>query len=164
LKVLGAMKDYVSIGNFKGKNVYYLNKKGRDLIGSENEVSWTLQLEHYLMRNDLFIHYGCPKSWVIEKKVSYGTVGTKEHYVIPDARFKNEHNIWTFIEVDRIQTMSENRKKIERYAELSPIMQSQGQKPTIVFYTLRSSRKEKLNALCKEAGLDCVIYTQEELL
>jgi hypothetical protein len=156
------MKDYVTKENFKGKNVYYLNKKGRDYIGSDNEVSYSLQIDHHLMRNDLYIHFKCPKGWQIERKISFGVIG-KEHFIVPDACFSKD-GVWNFIEIDRVQKMVKNQEKIKYYSELSPIMEAHYKyKPVIIFYTARSSRKGKFQELCKEANLNAIIYTQEDL-
>lgn len=143
--------------------MYYLSKEGRDWIGSDHEVKWTLQLEHYLMRNDLYIYYGCPKDWAVEKKTYFKVLGNNERWIIPDARFQ-VCDVWHYVEIDRIQTMPANKKKISDYAELSSIIQADlGYKPKIIFYTVKTSREGKLRELCQEAGLDCTIYTQEDL-
>lgn len=164
LKVLRGMLDYLHVGNLKGRNVYYLNKVGRDWIGSTGgEVKFSYQIEHYLMRNDLYIYYGCPKNWEIERKVEFKILGKPSQWIKPDARFVKD-DIWHFIEIDRTQSMSDNIKKIEDYAQLSPIIEADlKHKPVIVFYTIKNSREHKLKELCKKAQLDCMVYTQADL-
>lgn len=161
--MLGAMKKYMEVENFKGKNVYYLNKEGRDWIGATREVKYSYLIEHYLLRNELFIHYGCPKTWVVEKRTHFKVIGQPEKSICPDARFQKE-GVWHFIEVDRTQSMAENRKKILEYGELSPLIEKDlGSKPVIIFYTIKSSRQAKLKELCKEAGVDCVVYHPDDI-
>jgi hypothetical protein len=158
------MKPYLTIQNHNGMNVYYLNKEGREWIGSEHEVKWSLQAEHYLMRNTVYIHYGCPDSWEIEKPVYFRPViGNTERYIIPDARFEIEGRKH-FVEIDRTQSMSVNKKKLEEYAQISPLMETDlGHKPVIIFFTLKESRKNLLAAQCKEWKLDCDILTYDEI-
>jgi hypothetical protein len=163
LKVLGAMKKYLNVDNFKGLNVYHLNKEGRDWIGSTNEVKFSYQIEHYLLRNDLFIHYGCPKSWEIEKKTVFKILGQPEKHIRPDARFQVD-GVWNYVEIDRTQSMSENKKRIVEYGELSSVIhQSLGYLPNIIFYTVKPSRKAKIKELCKEAGVNCTVMTPDDI-
>jgi hypothetical protein len=157
------MKSFLNVQNLNGKNVYYLNKEGRDWIGSEKEVKWSLQAEHYLMRNEVYIHYGCPKTWEVERKVAFTPAVGNEKYVRPDARFIHEEK-WHFLEVDRTQSMGENKKKLENYAEVSPVMKYDlGHKPVIIFYTLKESREKHIKALCQQLNLDCVVFLPYDL-
>lgn len=163
LKVLGNMKHYFHIQNHKGLNVYYLNKEGRDVIGWEGELKWTLQVEHHLMRNDLYIYFGCPEDWKVEKKITFSVIGSKERYVVPDAHFMKD-GVYYLLEVDRTQNMGDNKKKIELYSELNPIMLHHfGKPPLIIFYTLTDLRKQKLKSLLQEKKLIGEIYTREDL-
>lgn len=157
------MKKYLHVDNFKGMNVYHLNKEGRDWIGSTHEVKFSYQIEHYLLRNDLYIHYECPKSWEIEKKTLFKVLGQPEKSIQPDARFQLD-NVWHYVEIDRTQSMTENKKKIMEYGALSSVIhQSLGYHPTIIFYTVKPSRKIKLKELCKEAGVNCSVFTPDDI-
>ena len=120
-------------------------------------------MEHHLLRNQVFIHYGCPKDWVIEKKTFFTPPGEPEKYITPDAKFSVNGERY-FLEVDRTQSMVDNRAKIERYKELSPLIEKNyGHKPVIVWYTARNSRVEKLKELCEEAGLRCDVWSFDDL-
>ena len=163
LKVLREMNTFMNVQNHNGKNVYYLNKEGREWIGSDHEVKWNNQAEHYLMRNDLYIYYGCPKSWEVEKKVTFKPTIGEEKYIVPDARFF-EAARWHFVEVDRSQSMSVNKKKLATYAELSFLMEcSYENKPEIIFYTLKESRQQYLKNICDSMKLDCTILLPYDL-
>jgi hypothetical protein len=143
--------------------VYYLNGKGREWVGSENEVKWSLQVEHYLMRNDIWIYYYSPKDWVTEQPINI-KVGLEQHVLVPDASFTIEGK-WYFVEVDRMQDMKKNREKIELYSKLSPLMEKQyGHRPTVVFYTTTPVRKDKLKQLCVERQLMCRVMTKGDLV
>lgn len=157
------MKPYLHIQNHFGKNVYYLNPQGRELVGSKTEVKWSLQAEHHLMRNDVYIHYGMPGDWKVEKRFSFKPAVGDEKWIVPDARFQKDE-FWVFVEIDRTQSMGENEKKINRYKEFSPILfDAQGRKPHLVFYTVTEIRRNQLKKLCDTAGLSCEILTKEDL-
>ena len=54
-KVLKRMEEYLYSFREDGYGaVYYLNKVGRQMIGSNKVVKRTLQVRHALMRNDFF--------------------------------------------------------------------------------------------------------------
>lgn len=165
LKILGQMKEWLHVQNHKGKNVYYLNKAGRELIGIEEELKWSLQVDHHLMRNDMYIYFKCPESWEVERPTAFRPEGLSnvEKQLVSDARFQWD-GIWHFVEVDRTQSMVENRKKIEQYAELSPRIERQlNHTPVIVFYTATPVRKERLKSVCEELKVSCQIYTKEDI-
>ena len=134
------------------------------MIGSEREVKWSPFMEHHLLRNQVYIHYAHPKDWVIEKKTFFKpAVGSTEKYITPDARF-TRNGVTHYLEVDRTQSMSQNKLKIEEYKEISPLIEiSEGHKPVIVWFTARNSRVDKLKKWCKEAGLNCEVHSFEDL-
>lgn len=160
------MSDYLQVRNLNGLNVYYLSQKGRELIGAEHEVKWSLQVEHHLLRNDMYLHYGCPKDWEVEQTIEFKhTEGLthKELKIIPDATFTKDGS-FHFLEVDRTQSMFENKKKIELYQALNPAIQAQYEHvPVIVFYTLTPFRQQRLRDICNQANLNCEVYTKQDL-
>lgn len=167
LKVLNEMKEYFHIQNHEGMNVYYLNKPGRDRIGSETELKWTLQAEHHLMRNDIYIHFNQPADWRIEEDILFRyTEGQERKHMkmVPDATF-TLNGVYHFLEVDRTQSMLENKKKIEHYAKLSPVMLKQyGHQPVLIFYTLTELRRNKLKEICQLQNVKCEVYIKEDIL
>jgi hypothetical protein len=162
LKVLGDMREYIQHRNHNGKNVYFLNQNGCDKLGVEG-VKWSLQVDHYLLRTDMYIHYQCPDDWRIEKKIRLKPTIGEEKVIVPDATF-TVNGIYHFLEVDRIQSMVENRKKIEAYHHFNPLIKNQFQNyPTLIFYTTTTSRYESLSKLCKEKDLNFKIFTTDDL-
>ncbi|NRD81175.1 replication-relaxation family protein [Bacillus sp. BRMEA1] len=166
LKILGSMKEYLQVKTHQGRNIYYLNAKGRELVGSTIEAKWSLQIEHHLMRNDMYLYYYCPKDWRIEEPIQFKY---KEGFtyvditLIPDATFTLTGNYY-FLEVDRTQSMADNKKKIELYSKLNPVMKEQfNQIPTLVFYTISTLRRDKLKDLCTEYKVNCRVYTKEDI-
>lgn len=164
LKVIGQLKEYLHVQTHGGRNVFYLNKEGRELVGEEQELKWNTKVDHHLMRNDLYIYFQQPDTWKIERKMTFKPqLSNKEISLVPDAMFQN--NQYYFIEVDRMQSMTENKKKIELYSQLNPLMIKQfSHAPVIVFYTLTEVRKEKLKELCKKMNVSCLVYTKEDIL
>lgn len=166
LKVLNQMKEYLNIRKHNGRNVYYLNNLGREIIGVETEIKWSLTVDHHLLRNDMLLYFKCPIDWKAEQKVTFkykNGLSYKESTIIPDATF-TFHSIFHFLEVDRTQSMSENKKKINQYKLLSPAIEEQFRhKPILVFYTTTESRKGLLEKLCSEVRLENIIISKEDL-
>lgn len=166
LKVLNQMKEYLTIRKHNGRNVYYLNNLGREIIGAETEIKWSLTVDHHLLRNDMYVYFKLPHDWKAEQKITFkykNGLSYKESTIIPDATF-TLHNIYYFLEVDRTQSMSENKKKINQYKLLSPAIEEQFRhKPILVFYTTTESRKGLLEKLCSEVQLENIIISKEHL-
>lgn len=164
LKILNQMKEYFHIQVHNGMNVYYLSKKGRDTIGSDQEMKWSLQVEHHLLRNEFYIHFNCPSDWRVEHEIVFKPKGlvTIEKRIVADASFTNK-GVFHLLEVDRTQSMLENKEKIDRYAELNPLLLERfNHKPIIIFYTTTEIRRKKLKEYCEAKGLTCRIYTKED--
>jgi Replication-relaxation len=143
------------------ENIYYLNKEGRELIGSEKVITKTLQYEHTIMRNDIYVHFQCPKNW----KNEY-IIPTKEFRIVPDAVFQAENEVY-FLEVDHMQKMKQNVEKIEKYKKFKEMglwqQQNNGHFPTLLFYTTKDSRQHQLKEHCNQKELKCLVYTKEDL-
>lgn len=148
------MEEYLN--NFREEGygaVYYLNRIGRQMIGSQKIVRRTLQTKHTLMRNDYYFYMGCPGNWRNEIKVTDGKTT-----LVTDALFtKNKrHN---FLEVDNTQSMAENSAKIKRYKEMFErgLFQKEfGYFPTLHIVTVSRSRVRRFTELCE--GLPLEVY------
>jgi hypothetical protein len=138
--------------------VYYLNTKGRELIGSTNVVKRSLQATHKIMRNEMYIFLRQPKEWVVEHGYEFDG-----KWIRPDAEFKRgSFKVW--IEIDHLQSMKENEKKVKRFKELrdTGLMQRNYYSfPKIIWLTTTEYRRKKLNELCKD--LDVEVYTVEDI-
>lgn len=143
------------------ENVYYLNRKGREMIGSDQKVlSANMQIEHTLMRNELII-YMKPTDYQVEQPIK----DPKDNVLVrPDALFMLDK--WMCVEIDNIQKMIVNKKKIERYAEIKNsniLHNSLGYFPVLVFLTKSDKRKERLVNLCREKQIRHIIYTVDDI-
>jgi hypothetical protein len=113
----------------------------------------------------MYIYYDRPKDWKVESKIKINPAGLSNtpRYIVPDARF-TQNGVHHFLEIDRTQSMQENKKKIEQYVELDSAIQTQfNHHPIIVFYTLTPLRRDNLKNLCKQHGLVCEVYSKEDL-
>lgn len=164
-KVLQGMSAYLNIKRHPERdccNVYYLNKEGRQYIDSPKERKYSSEVEHYLMRNDMFIHFGCPDDFITDQSIAFGRRGEKEKLIRPDARFTHDQRLY-LLEVDRTQSMRKNKEKLEMYADLMDVMKDQfAYLPRVVFYTETDSRKELLVKEGGKYGLDIQVITKEE--
>src|SRR5690625_4848732 len=101
---------------YEGQNIYYLNSKGREVVSSEKVRKKITNVDHYLMRNDLYIELGCPGTWKNEIKIiSRSKKG--DVTVVSDAHFTNS-NRHSIVEIDNTQKMNKNRVNIDNYRRL----------------------------------------------
>lgn len=154
------MRDYLNMKRLT-ENVYYLNKKGHEMIGSDQKtLNSNMQINHILMRNELYI-FMQPEKWQIEQPVKDGQGNV---LIKPDALFMFDK--WMFVEIDNTQKMIINKKKIEKYAEIKNsniLHNSLGYFPQLVFLTKSDKRKERLVKMCREKGLRHIVYTVEDI-
>ncbi|MGD6832596.1 replication-relaxation family protein [Sutcliffiella halmapala] len=151
--VLKEMEQYLS--SFRdGENIYYLNKEGREKVNAKKALKKTVQARHYIMRNSIYIAFGCPSTWKNEMKLEVkGKVK-----VIADAIFmrdKKRH----IVEVDHTQKMSKNRDKIDRYKQLMQLNVFDVP-PKFIWITTTEYRRKQIAELCE--GLDFQIFTVED--
>ena len=159
-RVINQLKPFLNVFKDDGVNVYYLNKEGRETVNSPHIRTKLTSAKHYLMRNDLYIHLGMPKSWQNEVKMISGANTKKEIKVIADAHYfnDNKHHI---IEVDNLQKMQKNKVKIDKYRRLIERNSFKGM-PVMIFVTNSHYRQKVLKDLCE--GLDYRVYLKEDLI
>jgi hypothetical protein len=158
-RVLKNMRKYLNVERLE-ENIYYLNKAGRAYIGSDKVYTKSQQIRHTLLRNQLYIYFKCPDHWEIEKEV----ILNGKFYVKPDVLFTTDKLY--FAEIDVTQKMSVNKAKIEQYAKMRDTKMfhlQYGYFPKLVWVTKTKVKKERLIALCREKGLQHVVYTQEDI-
>lgn len=158
-RIMHDLHDYVNV--FRDvENVYYLNKKGADRVGSSTVRDKTMQYRHFLMRNEMYLHYRCPSSWRVEVPIQGGIIN-----IIPDVLFKKQGK-FAFIEIDHTQKMNINIQKLNRYKELKDtglFQQKYEYFPDLIWFTTTEVRRKKLTKYCNDRGLKSYIYTKEDL-
>ena len=155
-RVVRELEPFTNQIFYDREKVIYLNKEGRQLIGSTKEVKKSPVLEHTLLRNEVYLYFGCPIDWrtehTIEKpqerysslQIKVEGVKLKQKKVVADAVFTRNADTY-LIEVDNTRNMSDNRKKIELYKEVMPSVQA----PILYFFTVSEIRKRKLEQWLK---------------
>lgn len=128
------------------QTTYYLSRLGRDYVGCEKIRKKGGRVQHTVMRNEMWLLYGCPRDWKNEVKVSDGKVN-----IVVDAMFTKD-TWYHFLEVDHLQSMSENRKKIDRYKQLYQnglVAKKLGHFPSVIWITMTELRRKQLEEACK---------------
>ncbi|OUB17880.1 hypothetical protein CN980_09685 [Bacillus cereus] len=158
-RVLKNLRQYCHVTSHNREYVYYLNKKGMALLGIQaKERKKKHQLEHILLRNEAWMWLDFP-DWKTEQVVTLRYQG-EEKTIVPDAFFIKD-NVPHFVEIDRLQHMKENEKKIQYYAYLTKIYQKQQNKvPILLFFTISDCREKKLESEAIKYG----VYVQTYLL
>jgi len=151
-RILNDMNEYLCSFRHEIEKVYYLSKEGRDRIKCDVIRKKTPNIQHFLLRNQLWIHLKCPSTWENEIKISVGDIS-----IVCDAKYL-DGNIPVFIEIDVSQPISVNKKKIEKYKKIQELTQ---QPFRLVWLTELESRRPKLNALC--SGLKSRVFTLNEI-
>lgn len=153
------MEEYLCSFREEGYGaVYFLNRIGRQMIGSSKVVRRTMQTRHTLMRNDFFFFVGCPANWRNEIKVTDG-----QTTLVTDALFVKEKR-YHFLEVDNTQSMAENAVKIKRYKEMCKrglFQKDFGYFPTVHIVTVSRSRMKRFAELCE--GLPFKVYYHQDI-
>lgn len=136
------------------ENVYYLNSEGRQRVGAQKVLKKTHQIRHHLMRNALYISYGCPASWKNEVKLTV----KGELSIIADAVFEMA-GTYHIIEIDYTQKMMENRNKIKKYKRLLELGDFE-KPPKFIWITTTEFRRKQLLAASK--GMNVRVFLASE--
>jgi hypothetical protein len=155
-RVLKQMEDYVSVFR-DGEFIYYLNSKGRALVNCDKIRKSTGNVQHYVMRNYLYVAFGCPTSWKNEIRIKNEGKTKKDTVTcVADALFK-EGDRFVIVEVDNTQTMKANKSKIERYRILKDRLAFGMIAPRFVWITTTEHRRKELIGLSE--GLNVQVFT-----
>ena len=155
-RVLGNLSEYLSCVRDGDQSIYYLNKNGREYVDCEKVRKKGGHVQHVVMRNEIWLHFKCPKDWRNEVKIS-----DEKTSVVADAVF-TRNGFYNFLEVDNLQSMKENRAKINRYKELLDSLVKQfGYFPTLVWLTTTEHRRKQLESACN--GLNFKVFTINDI-
>lgn len=168
-RVVRQLEPYTHQVFHEREKIIYLNKEGRELIGSKKEVKRTSYMSHTLLRNEAYLYFNCPLDWRTEHPLEThqkaltafeiqikGVTPVNKKKVIADAVF-TRNGYLNIIEIDNTRNMSDNKKKIELYREIMPKLQM----PKLYFFTQTEERKRKLQEWAK--GLKCEVMTFKEI-
>ncbi|TCN25466.1 replication-relaxation family protein [Mesobacillus foraminis] len=149
------MEEYLNVYK-DGENIYYLNSKGREAVNCLKVRKKTTTIEHYLMRNYLYITLGCPANWRNEIQIINGK--DKDKIICRTDALIDNSGAYTIIEVDNEQKMNENIKKIDRYRELikRKAFGRFASVPKFIWITKTEYRRNEL--LKASEGLNVTVY------
>lgn len=171
------LKPYINETFFEREKVFYLNKEGRDLIGSMNGPQKPTLILHTLLRNEVYLYYQFPQEWKTEYTIETSikpqrnvdiiinsNIKAKDKLkVVSDAMFTRNGYVH-FIEVDNTRDMIDNRKKIETYAEILPLIRKDYKEaPVLIFFTTTEDRKRKLSDWLKGRSIRHEVKTFDEI-
>lgn len=148
-RVVQKLEPFLNVERSRQK-IVYLNKEGRQMIGSNREVKKSALFDHILLTNEAYIHFNCPLTWkreyVIETSNS-SFIKVKGLKLIPKNRivcdaFFERNGYSYFIEIDNTRKMVDNRKKIQKYLDLWPMIREKYQNPRLCIFTKSEKRKK----------------------
>lgn len=154
-RILKEMERYLS-SFYDGQNIYYLNKEGRDRVNSDIIRKKTHNVNHYIMRNDIYIGYGCPSDWRNEIRF-ISQKGNNKITAVCDATFEKNNKTY-LVEIDNTQTMKKNRTKVEKYRRMTERNVFHGM-PKLVWVTTTKYRQNNLSELCEGLDVDVFLNT-----
>ena len=171
-KVLRQLEPYTQVTYWNKQKVFYLNKLGRDMIGSEKEIKRNQNLEHVLLRNDVYIYLNKPINWQTESVIEYsapqqhkqlgiiikGVSAVTKTKVIADAKY-TRNGYTHLVEIDNTRHMPDNLKKIKAYAECFKHLDT----PKLEIFTTSLTRKRKFETWLKEYKLRGEVFTYDEI-
>jgi hypothetical protein len=152
-RILTGMDEYLHHFRHGLEKVYYLSKAGRERVGAEVVRKKTPNIQHFLLRNQLWIHLGYPHTWENEIKIT-----VKDISVVCDAKFNMKDKNLGIVEVDISQPMIKNKAKIDKYRKIKEMT---GNEFHLIWVTELESRKTKLLELMK--GLPGHVFTLKEI-
>ncbi|WP_368657609.1 replication-relaxation family protein [Metabacillus halosaccharovorans] len=150
-RVISEMSKYLSMFTHERKNIYYLNKKGRERVSSDKIRKKTPMVDHYLMRSDLYIFLGKPFTWKNEIRIK---IPKTKISIIADAVFKIDKTHDYFVEVDFKQSMKQNEAKIKKYRQLHEYNPSF----MLIWVTTTNFRKVRLQSLCEDMNVQVYLW------
>lgn len=166
-RVVRELEGFTNQIFYDREKVIYLNKEGRQLIGSAKEVKKSPLLEHTLLRNEAYLYFNCPMDWKTEYtleraqepisaiQIKVEGLKLKQKKVVADAVF-TRNNMMYLVEIDNTRNMSDNYKKIELYKEIMP------DTAVLYFFTVSDNRKRKLQQWAK--GMKVEVKTFYEII
>lgn len=172
-RIVKQLEPYLHVSRSREK-IVYLNKDGRDLIGTTKEVKKSILFDHILLTNKAFIHYNCPLDWKreypieIAQEPEFGfaiqvkglTVTTKKK-IVPDAVFTRDGYVH-LVEIDNTRSMVDNRKKIIRYKEMwGDIRKQFGSQPKLCIFTKSEKRKREFIQMLKNIPHEVLLFDEK---
>ena len=68
-RIVKQLSPYIHETMYEREKVIYLNKDGRELIGSAKEVKRNSLMGHTLLANEAYLYFNCPIDWQTEYSI-----------------------------------------------------------------------------------------------
>lgn len=174
-KVVNQLKPYIHEYR-ENEKIIYLNKSGRDLIGSTHEVKQSPYIQHILLTNEAYVYFNCPFDWRTECSLereeklpkgftlNLGNTALKSKIkVVSDAIFTRNGYVH-LVEIDNTRGMPDNKKKIDQYAAMwKEIKHIYNLQPILYVFTTSEIRKKKFEQWISKKGLRSQVKTFNEI-
>ncbi|USK85748.1 replication-relaxation family protein [Peribacillus asahii] len=173
-RVIKQLSPYVHETMHNKEKVLYLNKEGRQLIGSTKEVKKNTLIEHTLLRNEAYLYFNCPIDWKTEYRIEskekvptfdiqFKGLSPATKKVVSDAAF-TRNGYLHLVEIDNTRSMSDNYKKIESYVNmLADVRERLGLIPALYIFTHTNHRRRKFESWMKKHNIRGEVKTFEEI-
>lgn len=138
-----------------GERIYYLNAHGRERVNATVIKKKTNHALHTVLANDVYMFMRYPSTWKAEVKITVPDVCS----IIADAVFKR-NGIYHIVEIDRMQTMKENKRKIDIYRQIVSLDVFE-RPPVFIWLTGTDYRQKELKRLLH--GLQCEVYQYNDV-
>jgi hypothetical protein len=172
-RIVNQLSDFLHVDRGQRK-IIYLNKDGREFIGSDKEIKKSILFDHMLLTNQAYIYFNFPFDWkreyVIESKNEpeyqfgiqiKGITVTSKKKIISDAGFTRNGNLH-LVEIDNTRSMKDNKMKIEKYTDMWNDIKKHSQ-PILYFFTTTNMRKQKLETWVQSKKIRCEVHTFDEI-
>ncbi|WP_161598851.1 hypothetical protein [Bacillus mesophilum] len=170
-RIVKQLEPYVHVALHYKEKVLYLNKHGRELIGSNKEVKKNSLIEHTLLANEAYFYFNCPIDWKTEHVMEFVPVNPSGivfngmkltgKKIVADAAF-HRNGYLHLIEVDNTRSMIDNKKKIDTYADLWKEIRKQSV-PILYIFTTNNERKKKFQSWLQEKNLHSQVMCFNEI-
>lgn len=166
-RVVQKLEPYLNVERSRQK-IVYLNKEGRQMIGSNREVKKSALFEHMLLANEVFIHYNCPLTWKREYVIETSDLNfikvkglnlQPKNKIVCDAFFER-NGYCHFIEIDNTRKMVDNKKKIEKYLEMWPEIRKRYSNPKLCIFTKSAQRKKTFRELLRNVPNEVYCFSE----
>lgn len=154
-RVIKQLSPYVHETFYDKEKVIYLNKEGRELIGSKREVKKNSLMQHTLLANEVYLYFNCPLDWKREyplemslnnlSGIRFAGVALAKKKVVSDTAF-TRNGYLHLIEIDNTRSMADNHKKVINYLDIMK------PKHKLYIFTTTKDRKRKFEGWLKGRG------------
>jgi len=149
-KLIQELEDYLIVERTKQKKIY-LNKRGKEFIGSTTEIAAE---NDYYFENQIYLFFKKPPTWQknveIQVQSKYEGIEVKglnviQHLNITVPAVFQKGAYLCLVEVDGNRTIQENEERINLYRKVLPHLKQE--KYMLFYFTKTEGRKKRLEEM-----------------